>query len=364
MLGEPSARAYAAQAALLEHFTVGNGPLFREHAPARLGDRRYAFLWPFGQAFAAQLDLAAMPGDGSARVAGARGLARSFFEHYWDEAARPPGGASSPLRDGGGDKYFDDNAWIGLELVALGRAGGDERDFAGAARIFDFLIAGWDDDPAHPAPGGIFWTLAPNNRDRNTVCTAPTAQLAIHLHEHSGDGRYLTWARRLLDWTDRTLRDPVDGLYWDHIALDGRIDRTKWSYNQGTMLGALALLHKVTGEAAPLEQARRIAAAALAHYAAGDRLWAQDPAFNAIFFRNLHLLTTISDVAGEPAEPGAAIAAEFAATLAAYAGRAWEHGRDPRTGLFHFGRRGPVPLLNQAAAVRLFALLAAVQSAP
>lgn len=113
------------------------------------------------------------------------------------------------------------------------------------------------------------------------------------------------------------------------------------------MLGALALLHGSTGEAAPPDQTHRIAAAALAHYGTGDRLWAQDPAFNAIFFRNLHLLTAISGTTGGPDALGVALAAEFAATLAAYAEHAWTHGRDSQTGLFHFGRRGPVPLLNQ-----------------
>lgn len=47
--------------------------------------------------------------------------------------------------------------------------------------------------------------------------------------------------------------------------------------------------------------------------------------------------------------------------LVPYAERAWNEARDPATGLFHFGRAQPGSLLNQAAAVRLFALLATDQ---
>jgi hypothetical protein len=342
-------RAGAAHAALLRAFSIPGSELLRERAPALPADRRYAYLWPFGQALAASIDLALLTRD-EAALRQARAFGMAFFAHYWNDDHPEAGGASYPLPEGG-DTFYDDNLWIGLALCDLYRATGEPQWLDGAARIFDFVSAAWDDDPQHPHPGGIFWAQPRANPtgDRNTVSNAPAAQLALYLHAATGERRYLDWARRTFDWTERTLRDPKDGLYWDHIKLDGRIERTKWSYNQGTMLGAVVLLGEALAEdtAQARDHARAIAEAALTRYAQGDALWAQDPAFNAIFFHNLFLL-------------GGLIRDHtfYRPALAAYAERVWA-GRDVRTGLIGFGRGARVELLTQAAAVRLFATLAA-----
>jgi predicted alpha-1,6-mannanase (GH76 family) len=225
----------------------------------------------------------------------------------------------------------------------------DESAVADAARVFAFVASGWNDAPDHPQPGGIFWTMQPHIRDRNTCSNAPTALLALRLHAATGERAYLEWGRRLFGWVEGPLRDPADGLDWDHIKPDSTIERTKWSYNQGTMIGSAALLARLDDDAALRDRALEMAQAALTFYAEGDRLWGQDPAFNAIFFENLHLL---GEVAGDHAF--------YRAALAAYAARAWAEGRDPRTGLCNFGRRGRVDLLTQSAAVRIFALCAAI----
>jgi len=342
-------RARDAQATLLRAFAVSGSELLRERAPALPTDRRYAYLWPFGQALAASIDLALLTHD-EAALRQARSFGTAFFAHYWDDDDPTAGGVSYPLPEGG-DTFYDDNLWIGLALCDLYRATGEPQWLDGAARIFAFVSTAWDDDPRHAHPGGIFWAQRRANPtgDRNTVSNAPAAQLALRLHAATGERRYLDWARRTFDWTERTLRDPADGLYWDHVKLDGRIERTKWSYNQGTMLGAAALLGEALAEGTPSarERARAIADAALARYADGDALWTQDPAFNAIFFHNLYLL---GDLTGDHAF--------YRPALAAYAARAWA-GRDGRSGLIGFGRGARVELLTQAAAVRLFATLAA-----
>ncbi len=342
-------RARDAHAALLRAFAVPGSDLLRERAPALPTDRRYAYLWPFGQALAASIDLALLTHD-EAALRQTRTFGAAFFNHYWNDADPAAGGASYPLPEGG-DTFYDDNLWIGLALCDLYRATGESQWLTGAARIFAFVSAAWDDDPRHPHPGGIFWARPRANPtgDRNTVSNAPAAQLALRLHATTGERRYLDWAHRTFDWTERALRDPDDGLYWDHVKLDGRIERTKWSYNQGTMLGAAALLGEAIAEDTrqARDRARAIADAALAHYEDGDALWAQDPAFNAIFFHNLSLLGgLVRDHAF------------YRPALAAYAARAWA-GRDGRSGLIGFGRGGRVELLTQAAAVRLFATLAA-----
>ena len=359
LLAAPGSAAAAPQTALAQardaygvlqaQYFLAESTLYRELAPPQPTDRRFSYSWPFSQALAATLDVAGLPGGDPLALARARQLRQSYLASYWDPGSQPPGGASYPLPDGGGDKYYDDNAWVGLNLVDLYRATGDRGALEDAARVFAFVISGWDDDPRHPAPGGIFWVQAGRNRDRNTVSTAPAAQLALHLYALTGNAGYLDWARRCFEWVERTLKDPADGLYWDHVKLDGQIERTKWSYNQGTMLGAAALFYRYTGDTGYLNRARQVAAASVAYYGADDRLWSQDPIFNAIYFRNLQLLAlTVADDS----------AAGHLDLLDAYLERAWSQGRDPATGLFHFDRPAPVSLLNQAAAAQLFALLA------
>lgn len=347
-------RARTAYAALEAHFAISRAALYREHATPAPGDRSFAYLWAFSQAQTAALDIASLPGGDPAAISRSIRLRDTFFAQYWDERSAPAGGASYPLPAGGGDKYYDDNNWIGLNLLELYRATGDRAALAGASRAFNFVISGWDADPRHPAPGGIFWTQAPFNttRDRNTVSTAPAAQLALELYGATGDRAYLDWAVRCFEWVERNLKDPSDGLYWDRIELSGNIEKTKWSYNQGGMLAAATLFYRYTGDPARLTRAREIAAASLAYYAAEDRLWQQDPIFNAIYFRDLQLL--------ELTLPPEATT-RYLDVMVPYAERAWNDGRDPASGLFHFGRAQPVSLLNQAAAVQLFALMATDQ---
>jgi rhamnogalacturonyl hydrolase YesR len=181
------------------------------------------------------------------------------------------------------------------------------------------------------------------SRDRNTVSTVPAAKLACHLYELIGEEDYLDWALRLYTWVERYLRAP-NGLYWDHIDLAGRVEQTQWSYNQGSMIGANALLYRVSGRQAHLDQAREIAAAALAHYG-GDGLLGQPVAFNAIFFRNLLLLQSVDP------------RSDFRPALRAYVAALWARQVDA-TGRYRPAPGQPLALLDQAAVAQLAALAA------
>ncbi len=146
-------------------------------------------------------------------------------------------------------------------------------------------------------------------------------------------------------WTNTYLLAPI-GLYWDNIDLRGTIEKTQWSYNQGTMIGAGVLLYRATGDERYLAQAERTADAAIAFYGTNDRYFAQHPAFNAIFFKNLLLLDEI--------RPKAA----YRQAMQSYADTVWQRMRDGNTGLFVFTPGQPAMLLENAAMVQIYALLA------
>ncbi|HEU5422862.1 MAG TPA: glycoside hydrolase family 76 protein [Nitrolancea sp.] len=333
-------RATQSYAALKERFSQAPG-LLRDAYP---GNGAYAYLWPYSQALQATLDMAALPNDGDEYredvATRLDGLAR-----YWRPEPQPPGYQSTVMPRLGqlSDVYYDDNLWVALALVDAARQPGEEGWLARAAAIFDLSESGWDTTPRHPDPGGVFWVRADWNHDRNTVSTAPTAKLALHLYQHGDDDRYLDWALRLLGWVERYLRAP-DGLYWDHIDLQGKIDKTEWSYNQGTMLGANALLYRATGRRVQLDRAREIASAALRRYGQQNFL-GQPVAFNAIFFRNLLLLGAID---GDE---------DYRHALRGYVDALWASAFDAATGLIRGEQGKSFSLLDHSAAVQMAALL-------
>src|SRR4051794_8206889 len=326
-------RARRAYAALQRSFAAEDGSgLYRETTPPT--GRRYSYLWPFSQVFAAAMDLA----EGSPELAAdVRTLVDTGLPKYWDATAIPPGYDAYvvPPHGDGSDKYYDDNAWIGLCLVRAARVSGNESMVDAAWRVFRFLASGWDADSTHPFPGGVFWTQARNNRDRNTVSNGPPAELALRLHQLTGNDDYRLWATRMYDWVNATLRDPADGLYWDHVSIGGVIDTTKWTYNQGSMAAVAFLLDDV-------DTARAVATAALRHYAHVG-YFGQDPAFNAIFFRNLH---TLADAAGD--EP---LRRDVVRAMQEYADTAWEQYRTVED-LFVFESGGPARVIDQGALVQ------------
>lgn len=256
-----------------------------------------------------------------------------------------PGGYLSYPRlpyGAGGHVYYDDNDWLGLDLVRAYRLLGDGAILEQAERIFAFVSSGWDRDTTHACPGGVFWTQDPANTDRNAVSTANAALLALALYRETHVPSYLHWARTMYAWVDRCLASP-DGLYADHLTLTGGVDAREWRYNQGAMIAAGAELYSATGDTSYLERATGLADLTLARFAAGE-FDGQPLIFAAIFFRDLK---TLAAVAADPAYTGAA---------QGFADRVWRAGRDRRTGLV--AATGTASLLDEAAVVDLYAELA------
>ena len=361
--GVYAARAARAYAAMQRRFRARDVLYRRDgrlHPPGTA-----AHLWPFSRALVATLDLAGIADASTADIDAEGAVAASLIalERYWDPSGDPPA-YSSDVRGArlGGDRYYDDNAWVGLALVQLERMRPGSACLDRAEELFRFAASGWDRRVV-PNPGGVFWVeqgrgAGATNHDRNTVSNAPNAALGLHLAELrpgpltapgsiDAEGMY-EWVLATLD-ASRESELPGTGLFWDKLRGDGTLDKKLWSYNQGSMIGANVLLARRGGKsrAEYLGRAEAIARKALAHFGR-DGYERQPAAFNAIYFRNLLLL--------HAATGDAALRAEILKTLRGYTDQAWYERRDRRH-LFHFPDGG-VTLLNQSAMVQLLALLA------
>jgi uncharacterized protein YyaL (SSP411 family) len=309
----------------------------------------YATAWPFSQAFAATIMMAELPGIGTRYrrhvVARLRGLDR-----YWNGRSAPGGYDSSvrPPLGYGGVQYYDDNEWIGRDLLAAHRVLGGRALVRRARRLFLLVERGWDRNRSHPCPGGVFWSRSGRIADRNTVSTANGAALALALYRETHSRHYLRWAGWMYGWVYRCMAAPNE-LFWDHIDLSGNLDTTHWSYNQGLMILTGTMLYEATGNERFLVAAERVADAAVDAFAGEEAT--EPPEFMALFLRSLLVLDTAA-----PARQDAAVAQAYADTV-------WSRYRDPATGLFRFDPRKPPRLLEQAAMVQLYAALAAKAAA-
>lgn len=294
----------------------------------RVGAPSGTHAWPFSQALAANIAIARLPrlsvkAPVRARLATLERRLRSAAAYVaWPH----------------GDLYLDDNEWLAEDFLDWSDLTGDKVARARAGAIFNAVVDAWDDSAAHPCAGGVFWTTSTANRDRNTVSTANGALVGLRLYAATKQARYLSWSKRMLGWLDTCMLG-ADGLYADHVALDGTVDGTRWSYNQGSIIGADVLLYALTGDTSALARAEQIADAAL-EYFSGRWSSSEPPEFAAIFFRNL---LTLAAAAGRT---------DYVAAAESYGDTAWRTVRSATTGLF--GTR----LLAQAALVQLYAALA------
>jgi hypothetical protein len=287
-----------------------------------------ASIWAVGQLLAAGLD---------GLVAGV--VERVAVERLVHALGPYRHGSGYSALPGGNERYYDDNAWVGLDFFQAAPTLGRDDLLDGARRVLAFLRTGIRD-------GGVYW-LEGGPRTRHTCTTAPTAELALRL-ALAGDTDARSVGEEARAFLDRTLRG-ADGLYADHVDDEGNVEPTVWSYNQGTPVGAAALWFRLTGDGAAVDAARTTADAALAHFGVEDRLWTHPPAFNAIFFRNLLLFDALAGY--PPAVPA----------LAGYLDRVWSQARHPATGWFTeggIGRYEKGGTLDQAGLTQLFALAA------
>ncbi len=370
-------RATAAYTAMQTTMYVSDGTsLYHETSPA--SGPVYAYLWPFTRALLGTLALAGVRGEPQQQYASDVHDRLRGLERYWDRLTFTPAYCSSVpgFFGSGGDKYYDDNAWVALALIQAHRMRlSTSTPLRRAEQLWKFAQKGWDTDRAAQIPGGVFWVqqrtgAGLTNHDRGTGATAGYAELAFHLHELTGSGAFdgdgdpiarphalgaLNMANWVARYVDRSERG--EGPFWNVARPDGSIDTNLWSYNQGVMLGARMLQYRVSGDATCLDLAERIARQTLATF--GD-FRMHPPSFNVMCFQNMLLLCAESHDDD--------LQASMRQAMERYADWAWAPAtgaRDPSTDLFYFADGGQpaygrqaARLQDQGAMVQLYALLA------
>jgi hypothetical protein len=353
--GNPARALLAFEAMQKNYYLLGSG-LYKGEP--------FSYLWPFSQAFAATVSMANIAAlhkiatqrtrlvrELKARVIGLRSYMDTnnagAVEGTYTSTLAAFDGTAAPPTGPGGAKYYDDNDWVGIELARLYEQTHDPTVLASAEAIMAFEAAGWQTDPELGCVGGLPFSNTIENTDRNTITTAPAAELAVQLYRITGKPEYLQFAIMAYEWVRGCLLEP-NGMYGDHVNRAGAIEPRLWSYTQGVMIGAGTLLYQATGNSGYLYEARQTASAALAYFTP-ERLALENPFFPSVYFRNLLYLDSVTH---DP--PGAKIAQ-------AYVDYAWQHQR-LSDNLFVAGSPPSGQLLVQAAIVQIYALLSSPPS--
>jgi hypothetical protein len=183
------------------------------------------------------------------------------MDRYWDTAVKIPGYEPAPTSGGGNDKYYDDNAWMVLGCTEAFEMTHNQQYLDRAQQTLGFVMSGWDMEGG----GGSWGHVAHKGGGKNTCVNAPAAVGCLRIAHYLPTERsreMVDMAKKIMAWTDKTLR-AEDGLYYDSISLKtGKINTAKLTYNSALMLRAYLGLYTWTHNSTDLAEAQKIGRAA------------------------------------------------------------------------------------------------------
>ncbi len=332
-----------------KNFYVPSAKRYRPSFPVNPKELPYDFMWGNGVQFSA------LVGAARHNPAKYKPLLYDFREGlqtYWDPIAPIPGFNAYCSGPGGNDKYYDDNQWLVLGFAEAYEITRDPMFLKDAQNTQRFSLSGWDSKLG----GGIYWKV--DHKSKNTCSNGPAAASAMRLFQVAKQEDQVEWALKIRDWVDSRLLDK-DGLYWDNIDLQGKIEKTKWSYNTALMIYTKVLLYQLRGDKTALTEARRHADAGLAAWtdtATGSLQKTEDaPRFTHLFCESLlRLYDATKDV-------------KYLNAVRRQASYAYRYARDPKGGYWDKWKvvtHSPderKSLIENASAARLLWLLAPYQ---
>ena len=356
---------------LYQNYSVSGTCLLRENYPSNIGDytatylaseeqknmpNLYSYLWPYSGTFSAINALFETTHDANYKSL-LDNKVLVGLEEYFDTRRTPEAYASYINSAALSDRFYDDNVWLGIDFTDVYTLTKEAKYLQKAQLIWNFIESGTDSNLG----GGIYW-CEQKKESKNTCSNAPGSVLALKLFKATKDSTYFVKGQHLYEWTRANLQDSTDYLYFDNIALDGKIGKAKFAYNSGQMMQSAALLYQLTGDKNYLTDAQNIAQACH-NYFFMDYATEQDKTikllkkgdiwFTAVMLRGFIELYQ--------ADRNKIYLDSFNQSL----DYAWEHARDEK-GLFSTDLSGSTHdnrkwLLTQAAMVEMYARLAAVK---
>lgn len=278
------------------------------------------------------------------------------LETYWN-TSRNPAAYASYFNDWD-DRFYDDNVWIGIDLIELYGRTNDNRYLEKSKALWTFLMSGKD----NVLGGGIYWKENEKS-SKNTCSNAPVAVFGVKLYQVTKDNVYLDMAKEIYQWTKNNLQDPSDYLYWDNKKTDGTVETSKFSYNSGQMLQAAVLLYNVTKEERYLNEAKQIAESAHNYFFESYTLTTGETInilkqgslwFHAIMLRGFGELYQVDKNK------------EYINSFRQSLDHAWKYARDQHTGLFNADLSGRTAdekkdILTQGGIIEMYARMATLQ---
>jgi len=348
-------RAVETFEAVRQHMSTDDKTLLQEAIPVRQGQNPYSYLWGYSAMVSSVSAMYEASGD-KRWLKVMDGMMLEGLDKYYDDKRAPAGYASYISTAPQSDRFYDDNIWLGIDMADLYVATGKKKYLARAEEIWTFVMSGYDDRLG----GGVYW-CEQNKNSKNTCSNAPASVFALKMYKATKDGKYLERGTALYKWTRDSLEDKTDHLYFDHLTLNGKLGKTKYSYNTGQMIQAAAMLYGITGEAGYLTDARLMAESAYRYFfdakeslaglrlLKGGEMW-----FDSVMLRGYLELYAV--------DRNRTYIDAFIATM----DEAWSaDGSRDDNGLFGArydtrGKRGARTLLNQAAMIEMMARLSVV----
>lgn len=215
----------------------------------------------------------------------------SLIRRYYDTSAPAPGYASYIPDLGGGDRFYDDNQWIGIALMDAYKRSGKAAYLKDSKEIYRFMMTAYDT----AAGGGLYWQEGKLS-SKNTCANGPGIILALQLYKATANKKYQDTALMLYNWVNRHLQAP-SGLYFDNISTTtGKVDEKKYSYNTGTMMQSGLYLYEVTNDPRYLNAVIAVGDSAM-HYFLDSGKFRDGYWFNAVLLRAYqHLLLHVKDL--------------------------------------------------------------------
>jgi len=248
--------------------------------------REYSWLWALCAMFEATNEIEKVDKNAN--------LVDKIFKSmqpYYDPALPKPGYGEYIVKLSQGQRYYDDNQWIGITALDIYERTGKKAYLDLGKSMYDFMMTASDTTLG----GGLYWREN-DFETKNTCSNGPGIIVALKMYKATKKKKYLDNALKIYDWTNEKLQTST-GLFYDNIKVkDGSIGKAVFSYNSGTMLQSNVYLYEITGDKKYLQRATKIADSSLDYFYGGEKFrdgyW-----FNAVLLRGYqHLIKYNKDL--------------------------------------------------------------------